>query len=95
MTVLKCLIVKVSTNRTKIFSTNLGLPGIKEIEINTTQFQREDTDSCGKYVLYFLINRLYNLDHEYKDFLELIFCQSLDENEKKVDKFYQDILNNS
>ena len=56
----------VNKQKKEFLSQNLRLSGIKDLEINTTQFQRDDTDSCGKYVIYFLINRLYNLDHSYK-----------------------------
>jgi len=72
---------------------NLRLPGIKEIIFNSTQFQKNDTNSCGKYVLYFLINRLHNIDHSFGEILEEIFVPDLDKNEKKVQDFYEDLLN--
>jgi len=68
--------------------------GTKEIEFNKTQFQKSDTNSCGKFVLYFIFNRLFNLDHCFEDLLEEIFCPDLDENEKKVEEFYIDIIDN-
>jgi len=73
-----------------LHSFNYG--NLREVEFNATQFQSNDSDSCGKFVLYFLINRLHNLDHSFKDLLNEIFEPNLEENEKKVEKFYRNVL---
>jgi len=75
-----------------VLQKSFQIRGIHEIEFNLTQFQSNDSDSCGKFVLYFIVNRLHNLDHSFKDILNEIFEPNLSENEKKVEKFYLDVL---
>jgi len=73
---------------------HLKIRGVKEIEFNTTVFQKNDTDSCGKFVVYFIINRLFNLDHSFRNILEELFVENLDTNEKLVESFYEEITTN-
>lgn len=79
----------INTEKKEFISHNFKFPNIKEVEYNTTQFQKNDSISCGKFVLYFIINRIYNLDHSLKDILEEIFVKDLEENERKVEIFFQ------
>jgi len=48
------------------------------------------TDSCGYFVLYFLINRFYNKDLPFNDLLNEIFVASHEKNENLVQKFKED-----
>jgi len=82
----------IDQGRKEFLQKNFELGGIKEIVFNTTRFQRNDSDTCGKFVLYFVINRLYNLDHSFHDLLEELFNQNLDKNEDIVKKFYEEII---
>ena len=66
--------------------------GIKTIEYNESAFQKETTESCGLFVLYFLFERLFNLDLTFDKLLEDIFEKNLDKNEKKVIEFCENIL---
>lgn len=76
-------------NEKKVFlKNNLKLPGVQEIEFNTTQFQKNDSVSCGKHCIYFIINRLYNMDHSFKRLLSEIYSDDLSENERRVEEFY-------
>ena len=43
-------------------------------------------------MLYFLFERLFNLDLTFDELLEDIFENNIDENEKKVTEFCQNIL---
>jgi len=71
---------------------NVQLSSIKEIEFNTNQFQKDNTDSCGKFTVYFIVNRLYNLDQTFKQTLAELFVENLEANEERVEAFYQDLL---
>lgn len=75
-------------SRKTFLKVHFQLPGIKEIEFNTTQFQSNDSQTCGRFVCYFVIQRLYNMDHSFKNILNLIFLPSLSENEQEVKKFF-------
>ena len=75
-----------------ILKKYIQLRGIKSIEYNESAFQKETTASCGLFVLYFLFERLFNLDLTFDELLEDIFENNIDENEKKVTEFCQNIL---
>jgi len=81
----------VDESKKDFIKQNLKISGVKEVEYNSTQFQKNDTDTCGHFVIYFIVNRLYNLDHSFHDLLEEIFNKNLDINEEEVKNFYKDI----
>ena len=80
-----------STKKTFLINS-VKFRGIKEVEWNKTIFQSSSSMSCGKYVLYFLFQRLYNQDVHFKDLLDEIFVNDIERNEQKVEKFYSDYL---
>jgi len=55
-------------------------------------FQSEISTSCGKFVLYFIFERLTNLDIPYFELLEEIFKENSSANEKIVEDFYNQTL---
>lgn len=64
----------------------------KDLIFNKTQFQRNDSDSCGYFCLYFIIERLHNYDLDFNDLLSNIFnSENLDANERQVSLFIEDI----
>jgi hypothetical protein len=63
----------------------------KTLIYNTTSFQDSNSTSCGSFVLFFFIERLFNLDLDFHDFLELIFDSDLNINEKTVSEFKKDL----
>lgn len=65
---------------------------LKEIIYNKSQLQKSDTISCGQYVLYFIFQRLMNLDLKFSHLLNEIFTLDLEKNEKKVSSFYENII---
>lgn len=61
---------------------------IREIEFNETSFQAKDTDTCGLFTVYFIIQRMHNFDLTFDDLLEQIFDpENHEENEKIVSQF--------
>jgi hypothetical protein len=66
--------------------------GITEIYINETQFQLSTSETCGQFVIYFLIQKSYNKDLDFLDLLEDIFEKNLYENETKVKHFFEKVF---
>lgn len=66
--------------------------GITYIDINKTRFQSDTSSSCGKFVIYYLIRRLYNPDLSYKQFLRISFKKPWDLNENLVQKYCNDLI---
>jgi hypothetical protein len=64
----------------------------KYLSFNETQFQSDRSISCGKFCIYFIIHRLYNLDLNFDEFLEEFFDSDVEINEMKVEKFCEEIL---
>jgi len=56
------------------------------------RFQSETSASCGKFVLYYVFERLLNMDIEFLELLEEIFKEDAAENERLVQDFYENIL---
>ena len=54
---------------------------------NVSPYQRKDTNSCGCFVLYYLIHKFYNTDCGMHELLSKVFCKNLQKNELKVAKF--------
>ena len=62
--------------------------GIEELEFNETQFQPNNSNECGLFTLYFLVERMHNLDLSFDELLEEIFDASdQDKNNFKVLEF--------
>ena len=59
---------------------------MKELIYNESQFQNNDSNTCGLFVLYFAILRMHNLDLNFEEILEEIFDKDLLKNEVKIVK---------
>ena len=70
--------------------SNLKQKGIEQIKFNVTQVQSSESDTCGLFVLYFLIQRYHNKDLSFNEFMNEIFVFSQSENEKLVNTFATD-----
>lgn len=99
------IILKINKNTCELFDS-LGFTDDKinyfknfnkiknNIIFNETQFQPNDFDSCGLFCIYFIIERLHNVDLDFDDLLSNIFkTNDLNYNENIVKKFSIDILN--
>jgi hypothetical protein len=62
------------------------------LEVNDSQFQLNDSISCGKFCIFYIIKRIYNLDLDYCNFLCETFDSDLSKNETLVNNFCSDIL---
>jgi hypothetical protein len=65
---------------------------ISIINYNETAFQKQDSDSCGLFVLYFLFKRMFNLDLTFEEILDDIFEINNNTNELNVSNFCINIL---
>ncbi len=63
------------------------LPYNAVYEYNSFPVQCNDSELCGRFVLYYLIWRLFNLDSEYEDILNDLFTCDCKKNETKVNDF--------
>jgi hypothetical protein len=64
----------------------------KELKFNITSFQSKDSDTCGLFTIYFLFERMHNLDLTFSDILEDIFDENEVQNELKVKEFCKSII---
>ena len=87
-TILECFDSLGIDNGKKMFiASQLRQKGIGRIKFNVTQVQSSDSDTCGWFVLYFLIQRYHNRDLSFDELMNDIFVLSQTENEKLVNTF--------
>ena len=65
---------------------------VGQLKINCTQVQSSSTDTCGKFCLMFIIERLHNPDMTFDDLMNEIFTDNCAENERNVEKFFNEII---
>jgi len=64
---------------------------ISAINFNETPVQNINTSTCGKFAIFFAVQRLHNLDLTFSETLNEIFYQNDALNERKVSKFIKNI----
>ena len=84
----------VNENKLNNLKTYCQFKTISKIDYNETSFQREDSDSCGLFVLYYIFKRMINLDLTFEELLEEIFETDNNLNELHVINFCKAIKNN-
>ena len=78
----------------KLLEKSCTFRNVKELEFNTTQFQKSDSNSCGLFTLYFIFERMHNLDLNFHEILEEIFdAEDIEINEEKVAEFVKSVCN--
>jgi hypothetical protein len=83
----------IDNNKKLLLSSNCKFK--QELIFNTTPFQDINTSSCGSFVIYFVIERLFNLDLDFEEVLELILTADVLKNEKTVSDFIKDLTKNT
>ena len=61
-------------------------------EFNTTRVQAQDSEMCGKYCLYFIIQRIFNDDLDFEELLNEIFEANTAKNEVLVEEFFVECM---
>ena len=78
----------ITNEKKEILQKNCQFRGIKEIHFNESQFQDNLSNSCGKFTIYFIIERMHNLDITFEELLEEIFDpEDTQKNEERVNHF--------
>ena len=86
--VLECFDSLGITREKKLFlANNFRQRYIKKIKFNVTQVQSSTSDTCGLFVLYFIVQRFHNKDENFTDLVNEIFVESHSQNEKVVLEF--------
>lgn len=63
------------------------LPYSGECTFNATPVQLAESTSCGEFCLYYIIQRLHNLDLDFDNFINDFFCAIPEVNELRVSAF--------
>ena len=74
-----------------IFKNHFKLRHVRKIKFNTTQVQSDSTQTCGKFCIYFIYQRLFNKDLSFNEILNEIFSTDVDVNEKVVENFVSNL----
>ena len=83
--------LSIDESKKNLLTKNCKFRGVENILFNETKFQAEDTDSCGLFCLYFLIQSAFNQDLHFEVLLESIFKERTDVNEKIVKDFFANL----
>ena len=82
----------INDNKKNILEKYCRFKNICELEFNVTQFQESDSSTCGLFTLYFIIERMHNLDMTFDELLEEIFDpEDRRKNENNVKLFCEKI----
>ena len=68
--------------------TSLNFKGVSNLVVNVTQVQPNESISCGEFALYFLYERLHNLDFSFHELVNELFVDNLTANEEEVKSFF-------
>jgi len=77
----------IDLTKRELLKLNFRYKNVNKIEYNVTQVQSSLSDTCGYFVLYFIVNRFHNLDLSFSDLLNEIFVESQAKNETFVKEF--------
>lgn len=75
-----------------LLHTYCKFTNVQDLEFNVTSVQKPDSDTCGLFVLYFIIQRMHNLDIPFKNLMNEIFSNDLNKNEDNVTTFINTIV---
>ena len=75
------------------FLRSVKFRGIRELHYNQSPVQLPTSTTCGHFCLFFIFERLHNLDFEFSEFLNELFTENLDQNELIVSEFYRNHYN--
>jgi hypothetical protein len=64
---------------------------ISSINFNETHVQNLNTSTCGKFAIFFAVQRLHNLDLTFSETLNEIIFKNDSLNERKVRNFFKNI----
>lgn len=77
-----------------LLNTYCDFKNVLKIEFNETQFQDNNSSTCGLFAIYFAIQRFHNLELEFDELLEEIFDVKTEKNEVIVKTFLDELIEN-
>lgn len=80
----------VSNDKLNFFKENNIFRKNSVVKFNESPLQISTSNTCGLFVLYFLIHRMHNLDMSFSSLMDEIFDLNLRINEDKVLEFAND-----
>ena len=63
------------------------LPYQEIFQANVTPLQRSDSDTCGSFVAFFIVNRFFEAELSFTEFLQIFFNKNTDKNEHSIEHF--------
>lgn len=81
------------TNEKQEILRGINFVGVKKLKFNESQIQPDDSILCGQYSIYFLFERLHNLDYKFHDLVNELFSNNLETNQKTIECFFEDFYN--
>jgi len=84
----------ISEIKKQFLVSTFSLKSVEKIKFNVTRVQPDNSDSCGKFCLYFIFHRMFNRDIGFSELMNEIFDHETLQNERKVNEFYDDVILN-
>ena len=69
----------------------INFSGVCKLKFNESQIQPDSSSLCGEFCIYFLFERLHNLDYKFNELVNELFSDNLEDNEKNVLCFLVDL----
>lgn len=80
----------VDQSKANKLKDHLKIRNLKEIEYNETPVQSSSSTTCGHFCLFFILERLHNLDYSFDQLVNEIFSDNISLNERVVTEFYKE-----
>ena len=77
----------IDSQKKEFLKSHFHQKNIKKIKFNVTQVQSSLSNTCGMFVLYFIIHRFHNQDLTFTELVNTIFEKNIEKNEILVTSF--------
>ena len=82
----------ITEEKKKVIIQAVKIRGIQKLLINSSPVQLPTTDTCGKFCVMFVLERLHNFDMDFDELLNAIFSDDCSQNEQILANFFDDII---
>lgn len=80
----------IDDDKRKFLFSTFKSRGIRKLKYNMTKLQSQNTSTCGQFCVYYIVNRIHNLDLSFSEFLNEYFEIDEDKNEQLVNRFWEE-----
>ena len=77
----------IDSEKKTFLKSHLNQKNIQKIKFNVTQVQSSVSDTCGHFVLYFIVHRFHNQDLTFTELVNNIFEKNVEKNESLVSNY--------